>query len=132
MIMPTAVAAPIARFLGARGPLEGPVSACATGAEAILWGARLLQQDLADAVVVGGCDALLNRAGMAAFGAMRALAAGDGPPEEASRPFDQHRCCLVMGEGGAALVLELFCIHILPCRDKRESKLAGGAGKQKT
>jgi 3-oxoacyl-[acyl-carrier-protein] synthase II len=106
MIMPNAVAAQIALFLGARGPLEAPVSACATGADAILWGARLLQQDLADVVVVGGCDALLNRAGMAAFGAMRALASGDGPPEEASRPFDQHRCGFVMGEGAAALVLE--------------------------
>lgn len=106
MIMPNAVAAQIALFLGARGPLEAPVSACATGADAILWGARLLEQDLADAVVVGGCDALLNRAGMAAFGAMRALAGGDGPPEEASRPFDEHRSGFVMGEGAAALVLE--------------------------
>jgi 3-oxoacyl-[acyl-carrier-protein] synthase II len=106
MIMPNAVAAQIALLLGARGPLEAPVSACASGADAILWGARLLQQDLADVVVVGGCDALLNRAGMAAFGAMRALAAGDGPPEEASRPFDRDRCGFVMGEGAAALVLE--------------------------
>lgn len=106
MIMPNAVAAQIALFLGARGPLEAPVSACASGADAILWGARLLLQDLADVVVVGGCDALLNRAGMAAFGAMRALAGGDGPPEEASRPFDRDRCGFVMGEGAAALVLE--------------------------
>lgn len=106
LTMPNAVAAQVSIALGARGPLESPVSACASGADAILWAARLLACGDADVVVAGGTDALVNRFGIAAFGAMRTLSRRQGDPQEASRPFDSDRDGFVMGEGAGALVLE--------------------------
>ena len=106
MVMPNAVAAQVALWLGAQGPVETPVSACATGADAIAWGAQLLHTDQVDRVVVGGCEALVNRFGIAAFGAMQALSPEKHNPSQASRPFDQARQGFVMAEGAAALVLE--------------------------
>jgi 3-oxoacyl-[acyl-carrier-protein] synthase II len=65
-----------------------------------------------DVAVTGGAEAILNRFGLAAFGAMQALAGSasnavsDRPPSELSRPFDAERCGFVMGEGAGVLVLE--------------------------
>ena len=106
MVMPNAVATQVALWLGAQGPVEAPVSACATGADAIAWGAQLLRTGLADRVLVGGSEALVNRFGIAAFGAMQALSPKQDNPSQASRPFDQARQGFVMAEGAAALVLE--------------------------
>ena len=106
MVMPNAVATQVALWLGAQGPVEAPVSACATGADAIAWGAQLLRAGQADRVLVGGCEALVNRFGIAAFGAMQALSPEREDPSQASRPFDQARQGFVMAEGAAALVLE--------------------------
>ena len=96
----------VALWLGAQGPVEAPVSACATGADAVAWGAQLLRTGQADRVLVGGCEALVNRFGIAAFGAMQALSPERDDPYQASRPFDQARQGFVMAEGAAALVLE--------------------------
>ena len=106
MVMPNAVATQVALQLGAQGPVEAPVSACATGADAIAWGVQLLHTGQVDRVVVGGCEALVNRFGIAAFGAMQALSPEKDNPSQASRPFDQIRNGFVMAEGAAALVLE--------------------------
>jgi 3-oxoacyl-[acyl-carrier-protein] synthase II len=106
LTMPNAVAAQVSIALGARGPLESPVSACASGADAILWAARLLRSGEADVVVAGGTDALVNRFGLAAFAALRALSRRGDDPETASRPFADDRDGFVMGEGAGALVLE--------------------------
>ena len=70
MVMPNAVATQVA--LWPQGPVEAPVSACATGSDAIAWGAQLLRAGQVDRVLVG-CEALVNRFGIAAFGAMQAL-----------------------------------------------------------
>ena len=107
MVMPNAVATQMALWLGAQGPVEAPVSACATGSDAIAWGAQLLRTNQADCVLVGGSEALVNRFGIAAFGAMQALSPVEDP-KQASRPFDQNRQGFVMAEGAAALVLEPF------------------------
>ena len=106
MVMPNAVATQVALWLGAQGPVEAPVSACATGSDAIAWGAQLLRIGQADRVVVGGSEALVNRFGIAAFGAMQALSPGREDPSQASRPFDVARQGFVMAEGAASLVLE--------------------------
>ena len=55
-------------------------------------------------MLVGGCEALVNRFGIAAFGAMQAYLQKEDP-SQASRPFDQGRQGFVMAEGAAALVL---------------------------
>jgi 3-oxoacyl-[acyl-carrier-protein] synthase II len=106
MLMPNGPAAAVGLAVGARGGVHAPVSACASGAEAIRWGLDLLRFDRADVVLVGGAEACVHPLPMAGFAAMRAMSTRNDEPERASRPFDKGRDGFVLGEGAAALVLE--------------------------
>ena len=61
MLMPNGPAAAVGLAIGARGGVHAPVSACASGAEAIRWGLDLLRLDRADIVLVGGAEACVHR-----------------------------------------------------------------------
>ena len=106
MLMPNGPAAAVGLAVGAKGGVHAPVSACASGAEAIRWGLDLLRLDRADVVLVGGAEACVHPLLMAGFAAMRAMSTRNDEPERASRPFDKARDGFVLGEGAAALVLE--------------------------
>jgi len=106
MLMPNGPAAAVGLSIGAKGGVHAPVSACASGAEAIRWGLDLLRFDRADVVLVGGTEACVHPLPMAGFAAMRAMSTRNDEPERASRPFDKARDGFVLGEGSAALVLE--------------------------
>ncbi|WP_448624124.1 beta-ketoacyl-[acyl-carrier-protein] synthase family protein [Geodermatophilus sp. URMC 64] len=106
MLMPNGPAAAVGLAIGAKGGVHAPVSACASGAEAIRWGLDLLRFDRADVVLVGGAEACIHPLPMAGFAAMRAMSTRNDEPERASRPFDKSRDGFVLGEGAAALVLE--------------------------
>jgi 3-oxoacyl-[acyl-carrier-protein] synthase II len=106
MLMPNGPAAAVGLSIGAKGGVHAPVSACASGAEAIRWGLDLLRFDRADVVLVGGTEACVHPLPMAGFAAMRAMSTRNDEPERASRPFDKARDGFVLGEGAAALVLE--------------------------
>jgi 3-oxoacyl-[acyl-carrier-protein] synthase II len=106
MLMPNGPAAAVGLAVGAKGGVHAPVSACASGAEAVRWGLDLLRFDRADIVVVGGTEACIHPLPMAGFAAMRAMSTRNDEPERASRPFDKARDGFVLGEGAAALVLE--------------------------
>ncbi|WP_308126236.1 beta-ketoacyl-[acyl-carrier-protein] synthase family protein [Nonomuraea ceibae] len=106
MLMPNAAAAVVSIELGARAGAYTPVSACASGAEAIAMGLDLIRLGRADVVVAGGAEACVHPLTLAGFAQARALSRFDGPPEEASRPFDAARDGFVLGEGAAVLVLE--------------------------
>ncbi|MGY1774164.1 beta-ketoacyl-[acyl-carrier-protein] synthase family protein [Blastococcus sp. SYSU D00813] len=106
MLMPNGPAAAVGLAVGAKGGVHAPVSACASGAEAIRWGLDLLRFDRADVVLVGGAEAVVHPLPMAGFAAMRAMSTRNDEPERASRPFDKGRDGFVLGEGAAALVLE--------------------------
>src|SRR3954447_3668295 len=56
MLMPNGPAAAVGLAIGARGGVHAPVSACASGAEAVRWGLDLLRFDRADIVLVGGTE----------------------------------------------------------------------------
>ena len=103
-LMPNAPAAAVGIELGARGGIHAPVSACASGAEAIAYGADLIALGRADVVVAGGTDAALHPVTVAAFAAMRALSTL--ADVTASRPFAPDRDGFVLGEGAGVLVLE--------------------------
>jgi 3-oxoacyl-[acyl-carrier-protein] synthase II len=105
-LMPNGPAAAVGLAVGARGGVHAPVSACASGAEAVRWGLDLLRFDRADVVLVGGAEAVIHPLPMAGFAAMRAMSTRNDEPERASRPFDKARDGFVLGEGAAALVLE--------------------------
>jgi 3-oxoacyl-[acyl-carrier-protein] synthase II len=106
MLMPNGPAAAVGLAVGAKGGVHAPVSACASGAEAIRWGLDLIRFDRADIVLVGGTEACVHPLPMAGFAAMRAMSTRNDEPERASRPFDKARDGFVLGEGAAALVLE--------------------------
>ena len=105
-IMPNAISALLALDLGARGGAFSSVSACASGAESIARGVRILQDDDADVVLVGGAEAAIHPMTLCAFAGLRVLSNREQDPAAASRPFERDRDGFVMGEGAAMLVLE--------------------------
>ena len=106
MIMPNGPAAVVGLEIGARAGVHTPVSACASGAEAIAYAARMIQTGRADVVVAGGTEAVICGITMAGFAAMRALSTRNDEPSAASRPYDVDRDGFVMGEGAGVVVLE--------------------------
>jgi 3-oxoacyl-[acyl-carrier-protein] synthase II len=106
MIMPNGPAAMVGLEVGARAGVHTPVSACASGAEAISYGARMIQTGRADVVIAGGTEACIHPITMAGFAAMRALSTRNDDPSAASRPYDLGRDGFVMGEGAGLVVLE--------------------------
>ncbi len=106
MLMPNGPAATVGLELGARAGVHTPVSACASGAEAIALALDLLRLGRADVVVCGGTEAAIHPLPLAGFASMRALSSREDEPEAASRPYDKGRDGFVLGEGAGALVLE--------------------------
>ena len=106
MLMPNGPAATVGLELGARGGVHCPVSACASGAEALAVALELLRSGRADVVVAGGSEACVHPLPLAGFAQMRALSTRHDAPQEASRPYDKGRDGFVLGEGAGILVLE--------------------------
>ncbi len=111
MLMPNAPAAQISLYVGARAAVITPVSACASGNEAIAHAVDQIRLGRADVVVAGGTEAAIHPLPMAAFANMMALsktASGDDgrDPASVSRPWDTGRDGFVLGEGAGVLVLE--------------------------
>ncbi|MEV4314330.1 beta-ketoacyl-[acyl-carrier-protein] synthase family protein [Actinocrispum sp. NPDC049592] len=107
MLMPNGPAAHVGIELKARAGVHAPVSACASGAEAIAWAYRMLKSGEADVVVAGGAEAAIAGITMAGFCQARTMSTRNDEPDKASRPFDIHRDGFVLGEGAGILVLEL-------------------------
>lgn len=106
MVMPNGSAATIGLEIGAKGGVYAPVSACASGAEAIAHGWRLIATGEVDMVVAGGVEGHIDAVPIASFAMMRAMSTRNDEPARASRPFDKDRDGFVFGEAGAMLVLE--------------------------
>jgi 3-oxoacyl-[acyl-carrier-protein] synthase II len=106
MLMPNGPAATVGLALTARAGVHTPVSACASGAEAVALALDLLRAGRADVVIAGGTEAAIASLPIAGFAAMRALSTREDEPEAASRPYDKARDGFVLGEGAALLVLE--------------------------
>jgi 3-oxoacyl-[acyl-carrier-protein] synthase II len=105
-IIPNMGAAWVSMELGTRGPLSSQCTACAASNMAIGEASDMIRLGRADVVFAGGTEAGVTPIGIAGFSAMRALSRRNDAPEEASRPFDAARDGFVMGEAGAAIVLE--------------------------
>jgi 3-oxoacyl-[acyl-carrier-protein] synthase II len=106
MLMANGPAANVGLTLGAKAGVHTPVSACASGNEAISLGLDLIRLGRADVVVVGGTEAAIHPLPLAAFNNMMALSKRNDDPAAASRPWDKGRDGFVMGEGAAVLVIE--------------------------
>jgi 3-oxoacyl-[acyl-carrier-protein] synthase II len=108
MLMPNGPAAHVGLEFGARAGVHTPVSACASGAEAVGAAFRMIQSGQADLVFAGGVEAAIHPLPLAAFASMKALSLRNDAPTKASRPYDQDRDGFVLGEGGAVLILESY------------------------
>ncbi|TCO47964.1 beta-ketoacyl-[acyl-carrier-protein] synthase family protein [Actinocrispum wychmicini] len=106
MLMPNGPAAHVGIELKARAGVHAPVSACASGAEAIAWAYRMLKSGEADVVVAGGAESAIAGITMAGFCQARTMSTRNDEPTRASRPFDVHRDGFVLGEGAGIMVLE--------------------------
>ncbi len=108
MLMPNGPAANVGLELQARAGVHTPVSACASGAEAVGYALEMIRTNRADIIVSGGVEAAIHQLPMAGFAAMKALSTRNDAPERASRPYDADRDGFVLGEGGGILVLEEY------------------------
>lgn len=105
MMIANMAAGKIAIDLGAKGPAECVVTACASSTYAVGNAFRLIQWGDADVMVAGGAEAPITEYSMSAFAANRSISIEDDP-DRACLPFDVKRSGFVMGEGGAIIILE--------------------------
>ncbi|MGV9595914.1 beta-ketoacyl-[acyl-carrier-protein] synthase family protein [Streptosporangium sandarakinum] len=126
MLMPNGPAAVVSMEFGARAGAHTPVSACASGAEAIAMGLDLIRLGRADVVIAGGAEACVHPLTIAGFAQAKALSTRNDAPEEASRPFDAARDGFVLGEGAALVVLERA--EFAAARGARAYAALAGAG----
>lgn len=105
--MPNAAAAAVGLERGAKAGVLTPVSACASGAEAIAQAWRDIVYDEADIAICGGVETKIEAVPIAGFAAMRiVLSTSNDDPAGACRPFDRDRNGFVFGEGAALMVIE--------------------------
>ncbi len=91
---------------GLRGPSYVTVSACASGNNSIIDSFNLIRLGMVDMMVTGGSEASIYEAGVGGFNALHAMSTRNDDPATASRPYDKDRDGFVLGEGGAAIILE--------------------------
>ena len=106
MLMPNSPAAYVGLEFGARAGVHTPVSACATGCEAIGYALNMIRSGRADIVVCGGTEAAIHPLPISAFANMMAMSKNNEDPKRASRPYDKGRDGFVLGEGSGIVVLE--------------------------
>lgn len=106
MLMPNSPSANVGIEVGARAGVHTPVSACASGAEAIGYAIEMIRSGRADVVVAGGTEAAIHPLPIVAFSNMMAMSKNNDEPQRASRPYDKGRDGFVLGEGAGVVVLE--------------------------
>lgn len=88
----------VADAMGIRHHISTISTACSSGANALMYGARLIKNNLVDVVIAGGTDAL-TRFTLNGFNTLMIL------DQAACRPFDDTRTGLNLGEGAGYVVL---------------------------
>ena len=101
------MAAFASKVFGLGGPIVVCDTACAASAFAIGEAFRRLRRGEVDLMLAGAGSGLVSPIGILAFALIGALSS-NADPAQAARPFDRDRDGFVMGEAGAAVVLERF------------------------
>lgn len=94
---------------GFMGPSFSVSAACATSLVALFSAFQMIRNGVIDAAIIGGAEELLTPMHFLEFSALGALAGLSGvdrPACQASRPFDDDRDGMVLGEGGGMIVIE--------------------------
>jgi len=98
--MSNAGASHISMDLGLSGPVYTISTACSSANHAIGQAFRLVRDGEADFAVTGGSEAIFTVGMLKAWEAMRVIA------PDTCRPFSKDRRGMILGEGGAMLILE--------------------------
>jgi beta-ketoacyl ACP synthase len=105
--MPNSPAAAVGLERGAKAGVVTPVSACASGSEAIANAWRNIVLGEADVAICGGVETRIEAVPIAGFAQMRiVLSTTNDDPAGACRPFDKDRNGFVFGEAAGLMVLE--------------------------
>jgi 3-oxoacyl-[acyl-carrier-protein] synthase II len=107
-MIPNMAPAMISIRYGLMGINYTPVSACATGNNALMDAFNYIRLGKAKVIVSGGAEAPITEASVGGFCAMKAMSIRNDDPATASRPFDRDRDGFVIGEGAGALILEEY------------------------
>ncbi len=108
MMISNMAAGQVSIYLGAKGPNNNPVTACASGTHAIGDAAEIIKRGDAKVMVAGGTEASISPSALAGFGSMKALSTRNEEPKKASRPFDKERDGFVIAEGSGMVILENY------------------------
>lgn len=110
---------------GFRGPNYITVSACASTNNAIIDAFNYLRLGRINICISGGSEAAITQAGIGGFNGLRAMSERNDDPATGSRPYDKDRDGFVLGDGGAALILEEY-EHALARGAKIYCEIVGG------
>jgi len=89
------------------GPNITISTACATGTQVLGEACEFIRRGVADVVISGGTEAVIQDFAIGGFSAMRALPTNyNNAPQSASRPFDAKREGFIFSEGAGSIVLE--------------------------
>jgi len=106
MILPNMAAANISRIFGFKGFSSTVVTACAASTQSIGDAALLINNQMCDIVLAGGCESGITKLGLGGFSALRALSTQNEEPTKASKPFDINRDGFVPAEGAGMFIIE--------------------------
>lgn len=106
MVINNMAAAHLAISFGVLGPSLTINTACSAGGDALMSAAFLILSGQADAIICMGADSAICSSMVSSLAQAKALSRQNGDPQKASRPFDRDRDGFVIGEGGAAVILE--------------------------
>lgn len=101
-VMASSPASHISMEFGIQGPAFTTSTACSSANHAIGQAMWLVRSGLVDSAITGGSESVFNFGFLKSWEAMRVVS------PDTCRPFSKDRQGLILGEGGAMLVLEVF------------------------
>ena len=99
-LMSNAGASQVSMELGAQGPSFAIASACASATHAIGVAFHMVRSGMSDLAITGGSEATLTFGALKGWDALRVMS------PDVCRPFSKDRQGMMLGEGGAVLILE--------------------------
>jgi 3-oxoacyl-[acyl-carrier-protein] synthase II len=106
LFAPNMASCQVSMAYGIHGPTVTSSAACASGVQAFVQAAQMIQRDEADLIIAGGAESGLRRTSITAMANMGALSKRNDDPGAASRPFDLGRDGFVFSEGAGLMIVE--------------------------
>jgi len=106
-MMPHTTGANVGIFFGLRGRIIPTSTACTSGSQGVGFAYEAIKYGHQDAMLGGGAEELCPSEAMA-FDMLYATSRRNDSPQGTPRPYDRDRDGLVIGEGGAMLLLEEY------------------------